>query len=468
MDNKKEQELNNLINTLTTTGTNTETKPDNEVLASLTTESSTPQPKEEPKPVQIQESVNEVQNVEQQNTVQVQENVNGVQNVEQQNTVQVQENVNEVQNVEQQNIVQVQENVNEVQNVEQQNIINNNMVDPNQQQVQNGNQINNHFAPPPESKITNLEIDFGDSLLRAYVGKHYNRIAKRKINFAAFLFGPLYLLYRKYFLYGVLIILASICAFAILIDYQLYVAIGLFVTYLIIGIMFNTAYISKANRKIYNIKLDNPHARPEELQKMLADEGGTAFMNIFSGFLSASVLVYATSYVLTGFDISMYDNIFNNYNYEGVLFYNPGIKIEENFEIPIPQTFKKETSMGLFEYSFTKKKDKKATQCTMSLNALDKFVNAKRLISQMQKSYKDFGESTDIEEKEINGIKWYGFMITNEFGKHYNYAAKVDDHVFLYNFEIQDATSAECEMYATGILYSIKDKENSEQNEKGE
>ena len=337
-------------------------------------------------------------------------------------------------------------------------------IDASNQETTNNNLVQENHKPKtavgnnPKEIHSNLDRDFGDTLISAYVGKNYEKISTKKFNFAAFFLTAFYLFYRKSFLLGVLFLVGPTVLFAIFPDYALYISIGYLVASLFVGITFNKKYITKGNEKIYNFKLNNLHASLEELKAMCANEGGTAFGNIFAGLATTTVLMFASNYILNNmFDISLWDSIFYNYSYEGVIIYNTDIDVENSFVITVPQNFKKDVTSGLFEYAYSKSKTKGDEQCKLTFNAIKSFRNEKRLINQMKEFYKK-SHPTSVTEQENNGIKWYGFSLTDAFGKSYYYVTKYEDRVYLYTFKIMDQSSNECETFSKAILLSIKEK----------
>lgn len=148
-----------------------------------------------------------------------------------------------------------------------------------------------------------------NELLEAYIGKNYNKITGKSFNWSAFFFGSLYVLYRKMYLYGfILMIFTNVIAIFSLnatnidmrVSNPILVLGALLAVNLIIGLgvalTFNSMYLNYSMGKINNIK--DRHKNDKE--KILSDckfEGGTSLILaliinfVFSG-LASSIAIF--------------------------------------------------------------------------------------------------------------------------------------------------------------------------------
>lgn len=153
------------------------------------------------------------------------------------------------------------------------------------------------------SDVTRLEAFVGknsDKFLRKWGITHqedYNseegKVVKHSMNWYAFLFGVFYLGYRKIYLEVAIYILVTTTISAILgqfVENTIYFDL---VSWIIVGILFNTYYLDKANKQIKKVK--QLGLTTDEELILLAKQGGTSKLGILIAFglliLSALVLV---------------------------------------------------------------------------------------------------------------------------------------------------------------------------------
>ena len=138
-----------------------------------------------------------------------------------------------------------------------------------------------------------------NELLEAYIGKNYNRITGKSFNWSAFFFGSFYVLYRKMYLYGfILMIFTNIVSIfglnAVNIDMRVsnpVIVLGaLLAVNLIIGLgvalTFNSMYLNYCMGKINNIK-DRYKNDKEKIINTCKISGGT---NIILAFILSLLL----------------------------------------------------------------------------------------------------------------------------------------------------------------------------------
>ena len=150
----------------------------------------------------------------------------------------------------------------------------------------NQSQINEQQDSQPANLIAEQNslnqsfiMDNDEELLKAYVGKNYDKIANKQFNFTAFFFNSFYLCYRKMTLYGILL-------FAINLIVSLFINIFLpIIINLIIGFVFNKLYLKRTHKKINNIKANNPSANKDTLIALCTNKGGVSIIRIILGYL---------------------------------------------------------------------------------------------------------------------------------------------------------------------------------------
>lgn len=159
---------------------------------------------------------------------------------------------------------------------------------PIQQNIQTTNMQPNQVNAPQQSTnqqpTTNTSED--DELLKAFIGKNYKKLTTRKFNFSGFFFSSLYMFYRKMFIPGLLISLAS----SIISNF--YPAATLLFA-IVVGLTVNNMYLKYANKEIEKIKSANPGKSFEELKTICSKKGGTSGAGIFLGILISGAVASA-------------------------------------------------------------------------------------------------------------------------------------------------------------------------------
>lgn len=334
----------------------------------------------------------------------------------------------------------------------------------------NVTQMNQQVPPQPSStvvggqKITNSD----EELLKAFVGKNYDKITKNQFNFAAFFGNSLYLFYRKMFLYGFLLFFINL--------FIINVVDGYFVVILYclaVGICMNKFYLSFAIKKINKIKFANQGKDMNELKRICASKGGTSIsltilgmiLEIILGVIILLILFFAGiisgigklfSNTKINIDHPSDTNVAEEATYEGVLSYDTNFNIGDEFSIVVPSIFENESDTYSYEYEFDSNLGV-FNSCEVSLGSVQGYTSSKNLIDQMVQ-YHTSDHLATVSQYTKNGIKWDWFSYQDSFGTQYYYATTKDDKVYLLSYEVQEDASNECETYRGQIIDSIQKK----------
>lgn len=127
----------------------------------------------------------------------------------------------------------------------------------------------------------NIPRNIDGDLLRAFIGKNFEKITSRKFNFSAFFFNVFYLFYRKMFAYGIIYFLLNF----VVLNY-ISSEYGGFILSLILGFVFNPLYLNFAKKKVATVKGANAGKTDGELIGICASKGGTSIPQIFLGILA--------------------------------------------------------------------------------------------------------------------------------------------------------------------------------------
>ena len=160
-----------------------------------------------------------------------------------------------------------------------------------------------------EQPVSN-NINFGTSseeenkeLLKAYIGKNYEKITTKKFNFAGLIFGAFYMFYRKMFGYGTIVLLINSIFLNVIKQLVLNFAVSLLIG-ILVGIFVNNLYVKFANKKINNIKSKNPSKSFQELKSICSNKGGTSFVSILLVIIAEIVMAIIITLIMALFNIS--------------------------------------------------------------------------------------------------------------------------------------------------------------------
>lgn len=143
------------------------------------------------------------------------------------------------------------------------------------------NQPVNYNQP---QQTTSMPTTNDDELLMEFIGKNYNKLTKRKFNFAGFFFGSLYMFYRKMALFGIIYMIINLLVNKFINNFLILLAINL-----VVGFFVNKLYLSYANKKIEKIKLQNQN-NPTAIKNECRNKGGTSVAYIFLAILISGIL----------------------------------------------------------------------------------------------------------------------------------------------------------------------------------
>lgn len=202
------------------------------------------------------------------------------------------------QNIQEQSTIQVP-----VENESLQNTTSNFEVHNNVEMTNTTDNIQSNISS--EQSVSN-NINFGTSseeeskeLLKAYIGKNYEKITTKKFNFAGAFFGALYMFYRKMFGYAIIVFLINLIILNVIKSSLLNL-----ITFLLVGIFVNDIYVKYANKKINNIKSKNPSKNIDELKSICSNKGGTSFGYLFLGIIIEIFIAIIITLIMALFNIS--------------------------------------------------------------------------------------------------------------------------------------------------------------------
>ena len=147
--------------------------------------------------------------------------------------------------------------------------------------------LNNQSEPYQESINNSVE---DDRLFRAFVGDKYYEVGRHRFfNIWGFIFGGTYLVYRKMYLLGILVIIIQNVLSIYLHELLVFLIVGG-----VIGLFFNIFYTMHVNNKIKDIK----RRYNGNLESICRAKGGTSFINMILFFIMYSIILIVLTVAL--------------------------------------------------------------------------------------------------------------------------------------------------------------------------
>lgn len=190
---------------------------------------------------------------------------------------------------------------------------------------------NQNIQPPTTNSVYSDE-----TLIKAYIGKKAEKIMTSKFSVWAFFFGPIYLLYRKMYLYGLALWLIYVIAGIFLSEYSLTISLA---GSIFLGIKFKDLYLKHVQEQVTKIKQKNPGLSYELLTLNCSKKGteNIVFVLIISAMLFL-LLIYAIVSIIVYFVNNIKtENILSCESPEGniTLYYDDDNNINGYYQINI-------------------------------------------------------------------------------------------------------------------------------------
>lgn len=236
-------------------------------------------------------------------------------------------------------------------------------------------------------------------LFDAYLGKNASKITGKNFNFAAFIFGGPYLIYRKVYGIGIFVMLLCLIVAIIfpVVEIKWYVTL-LFelIAYIACGIFANQIILNNAASKILNLKIK----KEENIKIKLAHIGGTNLLLFFIALLISSgvssVLTYSTCKEL----LSSFKSEPTFVKYDGQINANESVNIRTLLDIDVPAGYKTGHA-DAYQYSFVYMKD---ANIAIDIVVASRYESADILISDVAK-YEGLDDSA-IGELPLSNTTW--------------------------------------------------------------
>ena len=317
----------------------------------------------------------------------------------------------------------------------------------------------------PSASILGEEVIVIDetALIKAYVGKNYDKFMKSNFSGFAMFFGSLAFFCRSMYITG-LIIFAFQIAVLFIFNEVPYIIVAIFIILsLIMALIINPLYFSLVKSKVKGIRKKHPKVSQGDLNNICAKRGKN---NIVVALLLQVILVGVSVFmVIQTFGIDYFKDIYNDVlqifvkkeekkEFNGKINYND-LDIEEYFDITLPDGYKDQYDMN-FSYSYLTDGVGENNTCSLKFGGVSGFKTSKELLENLADYYKI---TNSIDTVKFNGLDWYLLYFDTDQGKTYYRATDIDNNVLLFEFNSGAQTPVGvCDSHIVMILDSIVKK----------
>lgn len=306
-----------------------------------------------------------------------------------------------------------------------------------------------------------------EKYIKAYIGKNYNKIEKRKFNISAFVFSVFYLLYRKRYMLSFFLIVLILGIFFLINKFLslsqieillIYVGI-LLIIMLILGLTFNKTYFQRAINKVSDYK--EKYKNNDDILIACTKKGRTNLARVFLIFLLPlfilSILLIILVFKTTDkSDLNNFvdevkesitselENMFYNASSDSVINYGNVGEVYNNFNINVPSYFEKQGASYVYDSGALEN-----DACIFKFNVVTDYSNPNDLINKL---------GGNAETSEINNVTWYNITTNNNLM--YYGITENDGKVYLTEFQIGSAVDNPevCQNHYNEIMSSISYK----------
>lgn len=278
------------------------------------------------------------------------------------------------------------------------------------------------------------------SLEKAFIGKNYEQLMTTRFSFPAFLFGGYYFLYRKLYLYGILLILANLIMLIVIPELYLI----WFIINIILGTYFNKIYQNFINKKIKRLKEINTSSSNTDLINLCKRKGGTNIAIIIISNILVFIIVFISVFTYEFVKI---------WNEEFASNTNATPTIEEA-TYKVPEGFKKNSYSNKAHKSYYYEK----SACNITLetnNATTLYPTAESYLkSNIYTSQNDV--VSPMQVLNINNTAWNYMEIKSTYSIKHIYATLYNDTIYKVEYSIYSYNGSKCQDKLTPFINSIK------------
>ena len=250
-----------------------------------------------------------------------------------------------------------------------------------------------------------------DTYRLTFMGTNQQAIIKNHFSVPTLLFGPLHLIYRKMFGLG---IATQILIFVLASAFGEDAAGFQFMINLFLAFNFRTMYLRFTDKKVNEIKVQNPDKSSTELLNICRKKGNTIELK---NFIILFIVLYIIFDMMIGLSSiepepkndpldDFYNQIENNNDY------NNGYVTNKNNKVYVFGDYKFETSHNLSlmtssETNYLYKYNKSNTEvCTFYLDKIYSHDTARNFLTLQEQNFRNYTPSY-ITAEQLNNINWY-------------------------------------------------------------
>lgn len=314
---------------------------------------------------------------------------------------------------------------------------------------------------PKEKNPYKLETT-DEKYFKLFIGNNYDRITKRKFNYAACLFGGSYLIYRKSYLLGLTWIMINLIFLILLplLNVNIFVVLGIiFISHIACGYVANTSYINYVGSKIVEYRARSKN----NLKDLLITKGGTNILFASITFI-LSLIIFSVCLYDEIIDVNKYfvkntpkpiqnvdSEIIINFKYDGILKENSSVNIKEMISVPLLPEFIDLSSESKYKYLYGE--NDILPKCMIELSELDYRIDKTSFLKGFAKYHNELTENikaytTDLEWQYLN-------IIDNTKETIYNVTEK-DNKLYLLKVTFASDYKDSCMYYYDTTIKEIK------------
>lgn len=306
----------------------------------------------------------------------------------------------------------------------------------------------------------NLLTKKDDKLFKLYLGSGYEKLTSKLWNWAAFFFGPIYLIYRKVYMVGFVWLFLNefIVLFSPIAKVNpIITIIILIISIICIGLFSNQIILNHVGTKIVNYKMVEDDK--EKLRKMVEKNGGTNFLLAFIVCLIVSGL---SSMVINSQLMGFLDESNSTYNpsmfNEDRVYFNGQVQIDENINISdnvtlqVPEDFYLANDDNYRYYYVYKDPDAHIPLCSIELEKVKGYKTPELFISAIASYHLELEENIKTLE---NNYLWKYINVTDSSKNIYYATTSINNDMYLLKLTYQYTLEEECGSHFEEVLNSI-------------
>lgn len=243
------------------------------------------------------------------------------------------------------------------------------------------------------SSINKQKVTSDEDYIKAYIGKTDSKWFNQQFSIPEAILGPFYYLYRKQFPQAIILIILYIASYRYMGDNSLFIRFGINI---ILAFIFNKNYLKEVNRRVNIIKKQNQNATSDELLEKCKRQGGTLTA---VQVLAAMAIYFITIIVITTIKSPEIEQVHVEKIDNGIITYT------------IPEGMITKTYYNNYQH-FIKTTDNGS--CTLTVTndytTKEEDIFVKEQVNEYFSEYKQ----SNIEEMEINQLKWKYIILTKD------------------------------------------------------